>query len=216
MLPLSADDRIHPDYVRRAVDVMQGRADVGVVYCRAEFFDGRTGTWDLPDYSPEEMARGNVIFASAMFRRGDWERVGGLNEDAALGLEDWDFWLRVTSLPRGVVRLNEILFHYRIRSDSLTTRIAEDPGKTAAAQAVVFRNNVEFFADHAESLFTYRNQLEEEVWELRTHVRRWCWITERLDRYARLHPRLADHTARGEAQVPQDTAGVGGPPGSRV
>lgn len=196
VLPLSADDRIAPDYVRQAVEVLRTRDDVGLVYCRAEFFGERSGVWDLPDFSREEMARGNVIFASAMFRRADWERVGGFNEDAVLGLEDWDFWLRLISLPREVVRLDDVLFHYRIRSDSLTVELTEDVVKTAHAQAVVFRNNIEFFVNHAEAMFVHRNQLESEVWELRAEVRRWRWLTRRIDAYGSRHPRLARAASR--------------------
>lgn len=191
VLPLSADDRIAPDYVRQAVEVLGGRDDVGIVYCRAELFGARTGPWDLPDFSLDEMARGNVIFASAMFRRTDWERIGGFNEQAVLGLEDWDFWLRLLSLRSAVVRLDDVLFSYRIRSDSLTSEMADDPQGTARAQAVVFRNNIEFFADHAEALFALRNELESEVWSLRSEVRRWRWLTGRLADHGQRHPRLA-------------------------
>jgi len=196
VLPLSADDRLAPDYVRQAVEVLRGRDDVGIVYCRAELFDGRRGPWELPDFSREEMARGNVIFASAMFRRADWRLVGGFNEEAVLGLEDWDFWLRLISLPREVVRLDDVLFHYRIRSDSLTVGLAQDPLKTARAQAVVFQNNVGFFTDHAVAWFAHRNELESEVWALRTEVRRWRWLTRRLDSYGRRHPRVARAASR--------------------
>jgi glycosyltransferase involved in cell wall biosynthesis len=196
VLPLSADDRLGPDYVRQAVEVLRSRDELGIVYCRAELFDGRSGPWDLPDFSPDEMARGNVIFASAMFRRADWELVGGFNEDAVLGLEDWDFWLRLIALPRDVLRLDDVLFHYRIRRDSLTVELTRDPLRTARAQAVVFQNNIEFFADHAVAWFAYRNELESEVWQLRTEVRRWRWLTRRLDSYGRRHPRIARAASR--------------------
>lgn len=196
VLPLSADDRIAPDYVRQAAEVLDRRPEVGIVYSRAEFFEGRSGEWILPDYSPQEMARGNVIFATAMFRRADWERVGGFNEQAVLGLEDWDFWLKLISQGREVVRLDDVLFHYRIRGDSLTVELAQDMRRTARAQAVVFRNNLDFFAEHAEELFLQRNELESEVWELRTEVRRWRWITRRLDAYGQRHPRIVRAAAR--------------------
>jgi len=196
ILALSADDRVHPDYVRQAVEVLKARGEVGIVYCSAEFFGDRTGPWQLPDYSRDEMAHGNVIPVTAMFRRDDWEKVGGFNEEAVLGLEDWDLWLRVISLPREVVKLEQVLFYYRIRYDSATMQMAQDPLRTAKAQAVVFRNNIGFFSQHAEAFFAHHNELESEVWTLRTEVRRWKWVTGRLDRLSRRHPRAAERASR--------------------
>src|SRR5438067_40242 len=44
VLPLDADDIIAPDYVGRAVAVLAGAPDVGVVYCKTQAF-GPGGGW---------------------------------------------------------------------------------------------------------------------------------------------------------------------------
>ncbi|MCK5662526.1 MAG: glycosyltransferase family 2 protein, partial [Thiotrichaceae bacterium] len=77
ILPLDADDLIAPGYVKQAVDVFKKNKDVGIVYCRARLFGTVTTKWLLPPYSLKEMLLDNVIFCSALFRKSDWEAVGG-------------------------------------------------------------------------------------------------------------------------------------------
>jgi glycosyltransferase involved in cell wall biosynthesis len=76
ILPLDSDDRIDPAYVEKAVAVLEAQPDAGICYCRARFFGLKQGEWNLPPYSWERLLSKNVIFAMAMFRKTDWERVG--------------------------------------------------------------------------------------------------------------------------------------------
>jgi N-terminal domain of galactosyltransferase len=71
---------------------------------KAAYFGIRDGRWLLPDYSPEQLLRQNVIFCSALFRREHWEKVGGYNINMVYGWEDWDFWLSLIRLGMKVYR----------------------------------------------------------------------------------------------------------------
>ena len=51
-----------------------------------------------------------------MFRKSDFIRVNGFNENMAAGLEDWDFWLSVLEDGGKVKYLNGVHFYYRIKS----------------------------------------------------------------------------------------------------
>jgi hypothetical protein len=44
--------------------------------------------------------------------------------------------------------------------------------------------------------YAHRYELESLVWALRTEVRRWRWLTRRLDSYGRRHPRVARAASR--------------------
>lgn len=119
ILPLDADDKIGSTYVEKAVAVLKTRPDVSIVYCEAEFFGLRTGKWNLPPFSLELMLYRNVIFASAFFRKSQWEAAGGYNPKVSKAFEDWDFWLSLIKRGGGVYQIPETLFYYRIKEASM-------------------------------------------------------------------------------------------------
>lgn len=117
ILPVDADNRIHPLYIEEAVAVLKARPEVRVVGCRAEFFGARTGEWITPPFSHALLARKNMIDTCAMYRRADWDRTLGYNEHCA-AREDWDLWLSLFELGGEFVRLPEIRLYYRVREGS--------------------------------------------------------------------------------------------------
>jgi len=163
ILPLDADDLLEPTYAAKAATVLEERSDVGIVYCRAAKFGSEEGSWELPEFSPDELALGNVIFVSAMFRKADWDLVGGFDETLRHGMEDYDFWIRLVHVGRKVVRLDETLFHCRIRERSRTALFEEDREQVVATYAKIFRKNRDFFAEHAEALFRRHFALLKDV-----------------------------------------------------
>lgn len=119
ILPLDADDRIGPDYIGKAVETLERDSGVGIVYCRGERFGAEYGPWRLPRFSRWRMRLGNVIFCSALYRRADWEAVGGYDESLRRGWEDWDFWLSLLELGRSVRQLPVTGFYYRKHPSSM-------------------------------------------------------------------------------------------------
>lgn len=111
ILPLDADDKISEHYITQAVDALTD--EVRVVGCRAQFFGAKQGEWKLPSYSPELLARKNMIPISSLFRKADWKRVGGFCEEE-IYREDWDFWISLMELGGTYVRLDEIGLFYRV------------------------------------------------------------------------------------------------------
>ena len=120
ILPLDADDLIAPIYLEKGVSVFTSNPDAGVVYSLADKFGAVNELWQLPEFSPVLLLKENMVFCSAMFRRELWARAGGYNTNMKFGWEDWDFWLSLCELGVGFVRIPEILFHYRVRNDSMT------------------------------------------------------------------------------------------------
>ncbi|BFH71117.1 glycosyl transferase [Paenibacillus dendritiformis] len=121
ILPLDADDIIEPEYVEKAVKVMEENERVGIVYCYADLFGERNGRWDLPNYSLEKMLLDNIVFVTALFYKEDWKKVGGFNTKMQHGMEDYDFWLSILEIGREIHQIPEVLFHYRIKPTSRTT-----------------------------------------------------------------------------------------------
>ena len=163
ILPLDADDTIEPEYVAKAVAVLDARPEVGVVYCKATKFGAEQGPWGLPDYALRELVIDNVIFVTALYRKEDWLAVGGYNERLRHGVEDYEFWVKIVHLGREVVQLDEYLFNYRIQQKSRTTSFQDGRANVVATYAEIFRANQDFYAKHAEFLFEHRFGLYDEL-----------------------------------------------------
>lgn len=118
ILPLDSDDLIDYTYISKAVEIMEKNNNIGIVYCKASFFGEKEGDWDLPEYSINKMLINNIIFVSALFRKDDWQKVGGFDTSFLHGLEDYDFWMSILELGRDVEKIQEVLFRYRIKEIS--------------------------------------------------------------------------------------------------
>ena len=117
ILPVDADDKIADTFIQKAVDVIDNNDDIRVVGCRCWMFGAINKEWKLPEFSHALLARKNMIPATALYRKADWERCGGYCEEE-IYREDWDFWLSMMELGGTFYKLNEILFYYRISTDS--------------------------------------------------------------------------------------------------
>lgn len=124
ILPLDADDKIGPTYLERAVALLETDPSVAVAYYERVLFGEREEVNVLPEYDQRALLYNNCIHATALFRKVDWEAVGGYSEKMVYGWEDWDFWLSISELNKRVVKLPEEFFYYRVcrasRDHSLT------------------------------------------------------------------------------------------------
>jgi len=136
ILPLDADDRIGPSYLSQAVAALEADPNLGIVYCRAEKFGAEQGPWKLAPFSRWRMGLGNIIFCSAVYRRADWDAVGGYDETLRRGWEDWDFWLALLELGRGGQCLPQVGFYYRKNAGSMAA------GMTAAEKLELHRRMI--------------------------------------------------------------------------
>lgn len=119
LFPLGADDLISENYLSESAKILDQQPSVKVVYCEAEKFgDFGTKPWKLKPFSRNLLARDNMIFACSLFRKSDWEAVGGFSEDMKMGREDWEFWIKILKNEGEVVKLPFTGFFYRIHSGS--------------------------------------------------------------------------------------------------
>lgn len=151
ILPLDADDRISPTYLEQAVALLDNDPELGIVYCKGEYFGDKNGEWLLPDYSLAEMLLNNIIFCTAFFRKADWEKVGGFDPAMVHGWEDYDFWLSLLELGRKVEKIPEVLFYYRIRSDSMLR--SREKKQKVEMLVKIFHKHERLYKEHIAVLF---------------------------------------------------------------
>lgn len=162
ILPLDADDRIGPTYIEKAVSILDQNPSCGIVYCEADLFGEKNGKWDLPAYSFESFLLDNIIFVTSLFRKADWEQVGGFNTNMKAGMEDYDFWLSILALGRTVYQIPETLFYYRIKKSSRTSNFQSDYREVQRTYQTIYRNHRDFYISNMDA---YANVLRDALIE---------------------------------------------------
>ncbi len=125
ILILDSDDYFEPTFAEKAVKVLLQKNKVKIVTCWGrritesddfiEIF--KPGGGSISSFICENSAIGN-----SMFRKSDWEKVGGYDESMKQGFEDWEFYIRLLSDGGTAFVIPEVLFNYRMRKNSTTTR----------------------------------------------------------------------------------------------
>lgn len=159
ILPLDADDKIGKDYIGKAVEILSTNPQIGIVYCNAEFFGELYGKWSLPDFDLQLMLARNLIFNCGLYRKIDYFKTQGYNDNMRDGWEDWDFWLSLLELNLKVHRLEEVGFYYRKRSNSRDRGIDADKIKRLRDQIV--QNHKELYLDNFYNPIEQYYQLKE-------------------------------------------------------
>lgn len=118
ILPLDSDDLIHPDYILKAVEILEADDEIAVVTCNAKFFGAKKGKWNLPEFQFSSFIINNSIHNSSIFRRLDFDRVNGYKTDFIVR-QDWEFWINILKSKKKVVRIPAYYFYYRKHQHSI-------------------------------------------------------------------------------------------------
>lgn len=159
ILPLDADDKISIQYIELAIKEFNIDINLKVVYCKAEKFGIKTGKWVLPDFSLNRLAKDNMIFCSALYRKKDWELVGGYDTKMLYGFEDWEFWISILKNGGKVMCLENFGFFYRIKDGSMVKQI--DEKKREYLFNYMSLKHTDFFIKHLGSFIELNRKVEQ-------------------------------------------------------
>lgn len=183
IMTLDADDRIAPTFVEQAVRLLRQDPSLGLIYGRVEFFGDQTGPWNQPEFRMPDILFENCLPSCGVFRKQDWERVGGFAEGLPAA-EDYDFWLALIELGRGVHRIDETLFWYRMHG---TPRWLQDPQTRLETYRRIFNRHQALYLPYMDAWFQrYTKAVEAllvaqaEVAELREQLNRQSALLETL------------------------------------
>ncbi len=150
ILPLDADDTISFNYMEKAVHVLKADSSCKIVYGKAWLTGEKNEPFILPPYSLEGLLRNNCIFNSAIYRHKDFNDVGGYNPNMKEGYEDWNLWLSLLENGGYAHKLNEVVYYYRIQTQSRTTE-ADLNGLKLRLQ--ILENHKELYLRHYMKLY---------------------------------------------------------------
>ncbi len=147
ILPLDSDDLIGLNYIEKAVNIFNSNPEVSIVYSKAKKIGVESGEWNLPNYKFDKFLIYNMIFNSSMYKRVDFDRVGGYNEENMF--EDWDLWIKILKPNGTVYQIPEILYFYRTHSNhSVSTQLALDEVLYKKSMDQLYKNNVDAYLEY--------------------------------------------------------------------
>jgi glycosyltransferase involved in cell wall biosynthesis/2-polyprenyl-3-methyl-5-hydroxy-6-metoxy-1,4-benzoquinol methylase len=135
IVPLDADDKLEPAYLRKTVALTKGAGPHVIVVPDLQNF----GTDERGVFRPDvdQIARGYTT-ECCLFSKALWQAVkdrNGEGYDSASPVEDWAFWLDCHEHQPTLRRLPEILFRYR-QHESQLTKTDPRPAFLAATRAL--------------------------------------------------------------------------------
>ncbi|MBP7860903.1 glycosyltransferase family 2 protein [bacterium] len=159
VVPLDADDLIHPNFLKEAVSKLEDLPDISAVYSQVQIFGDVDMVWS-PNATLAKLMSGLPIPSTVLFRRNVFEMVGGYNLKIKSS-PDVDFWLRVFASGAKILQIDEPLYFYRKYKGSLS-----DEGKLTEVEAIVAENENLFFENLEEICVVLNNKYQEIDFDL--------------------------------------------------
>ncbi len=165
ILPLDADNKIKPEYIIRAIEILDKNSEFSVVYGDAELFGDREGRKSIGAFDIKRLLNENFIDACAVFRKSAWERCGGYNSNMIYGWEDWDFWLNLFEMHFKFYYIPEVVFLYRFRENSMMRLM--DHEKQKYLRNIIFLNHLKLYAKYhfiPKGIYKLEIKITIKVW----------------------------------------------------
>ncbi len=154
LLALDSDDLISPQFIELSVNQLLEDDSVKLVATNYNFFGRINRTVKLEEYSIEKLMGHNLFVVSTMFRRKDFDSVGGFNSNMKEGLEDWDFWLSIMKNGGDVKYIEGVNFFYRIKPKIKSRNISSAVKNHEILRRRLWQNHKELYS------LNYPNPLE--------------------------------------------------------
>jgi glycosyltransferase involved in cell wall biosynthesis len=116
ILALDADDKIHPDFLRKCHDLLHDNPDISIAYTDYQHFGDVDLVVNTQEYDFNIFYSQKCLHtATALYRKKAWIDAGGYNPNMIWGMEDWEFWINCGSKGHFGKRIPEVLFYYRAK-----------------------------------------------------------------------------------------------------
>jgi len=120
ILLLDADNKVDPNYVTEAIEIMEADKEIGMVYANPRFFHATSLMRTVGDFDIDNILCQNYIDACTIIRRKALEQTGGFDEKMPVqGYEDWELWINMYSKGWKFHHINKFLFDYRVKENSM-------------------------------------------------------------------------------------------------
>ncbi|MFN9321402.1 MAG: glycosyltransferase family 2 protein [Chitinophagales bacterium] len=126
ILPRDADDKISEIYIEECLKIFS-MPDIKLAYGGAYFFGERNDMWNIKDtFQINDNLFDNSVYCSILYKKNEWERMGGYDENMKNGLEDWEFLISLLKNGGIAKKNNKATFYYRIKISSMINSLSEN------------------------------------------------------------------------------------------
>ena len=125
ILPLDADDLIHPEMLQKTVSLLKTHPEIAIAYTDVKHFGSANRIVCAGEYDFKRLCFQNHLNYCSLYRREAWESAGGYDPNMVWGYEDWDFWISCGEKGYYGKRISEPLFMYRVKETSMYTKALE-------------------------------------------------------------------------------------------
>lgn len=190
ILCLDADDLISENFLEETVKLLDSNPNLSIATSVVKFFGRSSGILNVVSYDLATVLAENQLVITSLFRRTDFDKVGGFNSNMKEGFEDWDFWISILKNGGTVQCASEATFFYRLLNVSRNSGISYDKEKKLRSQ--MWKNHQELFSEYFVdplACFEYKrvaNSIEYKVgnillWPIRK-IKLWVvYINEKLN-----------------------------------
>ena len=149
ILPLDADNKLNPDYINKAVPLLE-KNQADIVYAAPVFFGDtsiKNRQFKVRPFEDLGLVTGNCADACAIFRKEVWAKNGGYDAFMpSYGFEDWDFWIAASKNNFVFHFINEKLYYYRIVQNSMISAF-DNKERTVIIHRYLAKKHADFFLE---------------------------------------------------------------------
>lgn len=150
IVPLDADDRMHESFLERTMERMLLYPDTTIVCTGVNYFGLKMGIMPIHYQDYRTQLFQNQMVCTTLFRKADALSIGGYDEAMYVGLEDWEFYIRLLYKDKRVETIKDVLFDYRIK-DVSRNRCCEDARKMKEIHRYIYMKHIDKYLEYFES-----------------------------------------------------------------
>ena len=121
ILPLDADDKLHPEMLSKTIALLEAQPEIAIAYTDLVHFGAVNGVVRAAEFDFAKLCENNQLNYCSLYRRDVWTAAGGYHRNMLWGYEDWDFWIGCGERGFKAKRIPEPLLFYRVKNSSMYT-----------------------------------------------------------------------------------------------
>jgi glycosyltransferase involved in cell wall biosynthesis len=147
LLPLDHDDILPPKAMEYLVDGWTaGGKDFGVVYGNVLSFGvDFQRHMEMPNFFFGTLLRTLIMPIGSLHEKSSWAHIGGWDPNFQIGLEDWEYWIRMAINGFHGYRVEAVVYHYRRHAHGRLAHLRAHDEDFTAARAAVRAKHSEYY-----------------------------------------------------------------------
>lgn len=160
IVSLDSDDKIACNTIKDCLFYMSENSNIGAAYGDVQLFGDASKLKIQEEFKTENQLLWNQIAVCCLIRKSMFNDVGLYDENLSkLGLEDWEFWIRVGFSKWKLKKIDNIHFYIRVLSSSRTHQVANK--NIEIIKEYVFKKHALNFGKEFDKLYYYNKMLKE-------------------------------------------------------